>query len=216
MDQPPVHAPRDARRARTSAAAVAVAAPSLLALLTLLAAPAAHAQGADRPVRGLVGLGVTGGGDKLATVQWSNGDSTNLHAGGQIDLRAGVDVRLGDTPFAVLASVGWFFQRAGGTNGSVTFERYPLELMGTWRVADAWRVAAGVRRAGNGKLEGRGAASNLGSTTFKSRLGAVVEGEWLFGGLYGLALRAVSEEYEAPNGEKADGSHLGLRFSVYF
>jgi len=26
----------------------------------------------------------------------------------------------------------------------------------------------------------------------------------------------VSEEYKAPNGEKADGSHVGLRFSVYF
>lgn len=188
----------------------------LVAWALAAAGAGAWAQGADRAVRGQVGLGITGGGDKLATVQWSNGDATNINAGSQIDLRGGVDVRLGDTPFTVQASVAWFVQRANGTNGSVTFERFPLELMGTWRVADAFRLGAGVRRAGNGKLEGRGAASNIGSATFKSKLGAVVEGEWLFGGLYGLALRAVSEEYEAPNGEKADGSHVGLRFSVYF
>jgi len=208
MEKLPAPVPRAAVHARATAIA--------LALLAAFAAPAACAQGVDRPVRGLVGLGITGGGDRLATVQWSDGDSTDIKAGGQFDLRGGIDVRLGDTPFTLQASLGWFFQRASGTNGSVTFERFPLELLGTWRVADSLRLAAGLRRPGNGKLEGRGAASNIGSTTYRGRLGAVVEGEWLFGGLYGLALRAVSEEYEAPNGEKADGSHVGLRISVYF
>jgi hypothetical protein len=211
MNKPPVPALRAAVRAATT-----LATASLLAALAALAAPAASAQGVDRPVRGLVGVGVTGGGDKLATVQWSSGERTNINAGGQIDLRGGVDVQLGDTPFTLQASLAWFVQRASGTNGSVTFERFPLELLGTWRVADSLRLAAGLRRTGDGKLEGRGAAANIGRTTYQGRLGAVVEGEWLFGGVYGLALRAVSEEYEAPNGQKVDGSHVGLRFSVYF
>lgn len=180
------------------------------------AAGAASAQGIDRPVRGFVGIGLTGGGDKLATVQWSNGDSTNVNAGGQVDLRAGVDVRLGDAPFSLQASLGWFSQRAGGTNGSVTFERFPLELIGSWHAADNFRLGLGVRRTGDAKLKGRGAASNIGTTTFKGEIGGVLEGEWLFARIYGLALRAVGEEYKAPNGEKADGSHIGLRFSVYF
>jgi len=195
-------------------AVAGVAAAGLLAAL-LMAGPAG-AQGLERPVRGLVGIGLTGGGDKLATVQWSNGDSTNIRAGGQIDLRAGIDVRLGDSPFSLQASIGWFSQRAGGTNGSVTFERFPLELTGQWRAAENLRLGGGVRRAGDAKLKGRGAASNIGTTTFTSDVGALIEGEWLFGRIYGLALRYVSEEYKAPNGEKADGSHVGLRFSVYF
>ncbi|MBI5718544.1 MAG: hypothetical protein HZC37_12750 [Burkholderiales bacterium] len=193
-----------------------MAATATMALAGLGAAGSASAQGVDRSVRGLVGIGLTGGGDKLATVQWSNGDSTNINAGGQFDLRAGVDVRLGETPFSLQASLGWFAQRAGGTNGSVTFERFPLELMGSWRAADNFRLGAGVRRTGDAKLKGRGAASNIGTTTFKGEVGGVLEGEWLFARIYGLALRAVSEEYKAPNGEKADGSHIGLRFSVYF
>lgn len=186
-------------------------------LASLGAVGSASAQGmADRPVRGFAGLGITGGGDKLATVQWSNGDSTNINAGGQIDLRAGVDVRLGDSPFTLQASLGWFRQRAGGSNGSVTFERFPLELMGQWRLSEAFRLGGGVRRVGDAKLKGRGAASNLGTITFTGSVGAVIEGEWLLARTYGVALRYVSEEYEAPNGEKADGSHIGLRFNVYF
>ncbi len=197
---------------RTRVRALIVAA----VLSGLGAVGSASAQGVDRPVRGFVGIGLTGGGDKLATVQWSNGDSTNIRAGGQLDLRAGVDVRLGDSPLSLQASLGWFMQRAGGSNGSVTFERFPLELTGQWRLSEAFRLGGGVRRIGDAKLRGRGAASNLGTTTFTGKVGAVVEGEWLFGRVYGLALRYVSEEYEAPNGEKADGSHVGVRFSVYF
>lgn len=184
--------------------------------LALAAATAAAQPQAQRPLRGIVGFGITGGGDKLATVQWSNGESTNIRAGGQFELRAGVDVKLGESPFTLTATAAWFVQRAGGTNGSVTFERFPLELLGTWRAAENLRLAAGLRRAGEGKLKGRGAASNIGTTTFSSSTGVVVEGEWLFARIYGLALRYVGEEYKAPNGQKADGSHVGLRFSVYF
>lgn len=201
-----------ARTGITTVAALAVAAAAAFAV-----APAqAQAQQGERMVRGVFGAGLTAGGDKLATVQWSNGDSTNIKAGGLVDLRAGVDVKLGDTPFAVQASIGWFVHRAGGSNGSVTFERFPIELLGTWRAAEQWRFGAGLRRAGNAKLKGRGVASNIGTTSYDANTGVVVEGEWLFATRYGVALRYVSEEYTAPNGTKADGSHVGVRFNVYF
>jgi hypothetical protein len=192
----------------------------VLAAAALLIAGAASAQAGpvagERPVRGFVGLGLAGGGDKLATVQWSNGDSTNIKAGGLVDFRAGADVRLGDSPFSVVASLGWFSDSANGDNGSVRFERYPLELMGTWRITESYRLGLGLRNPGDGKLKGRGAASNLGTTTFKGELGYVLEGEWLFGRSWGVALRYVGEEYKAPNGLKVDGSHVGLRGAFYF
>lgn len=190
----------------------------LAAAVALLAAGGAAAQGAggERAVRGLVGIGLAGGGDKLATVQWSNGDTTNIKAGGLVDFRVGVDVRLADSPFSLVATVGWFSDSANGDNGSVRFERYPLELMGTWRITEAYRLGLGVRNVGDGKLKGRGAASNLGTTTFKGEVGYVLEGEWLFGRNWGVALRYVGEEYKAPNGLKVDGSHVGVRGTFYF
>ncbi len=195
----------------------ATAVATFAALAFCAAAPAfAQSPFSERPVRGFVGFGLTGGGDKLATVQWSNGESTNIKAGGLIDFRVGADVRPGDSPFALQGSIGWFFDRANATNGSVKFERFPVELLGTWRAADHLRFGAGLRRVGNGKLKGSGAAANLGTTTFTGKTGYVIEGEWLAGRIYGFALRYVSEEYTAPNGVKVDGSHVGLRMNVYF
>ena len=180
-------------------------------------AGSALAQGlGDRPIRGFVGMGLTGGGDKLATVQWSNGESTNIRAGGLIDFRVGVDVRLGDSPFSLVAGVGWFSDRVNGNNGTVKFERFPLELMGTFRVAETFRLGLGVRRVGDGKLKGTGAAANIGDQTFTGKVGGLIEGEWLFGRMWGVALRYVSEEYTAPNGAKVDGSHVGVRGTFYF
>ena len=170
----------------------------------------------DKPVRGFVSGGLSTGGDRLATVEWSNGDTTDIRAGGLVEVRAGIEAQLGDSPFSLAGSIGWFSHRAGGRNGSVTFERFPLELMGRWRLADEFRLGVGVRRTGDARLRGRGAASNVGTTTFDGKVGGVVEGEWLFARRYGLAVRAVSEDYRAPNGEKADGSHVGVRFSFYF
>ncbi len=196
----------------------ALAALSTLFVLALGAGPV-QAQGlglGEKPVRGFVGFGLTGGGETLSTVQWSNGESTNIKSGGLLDFRVGVDVRLDDSPFSVLASVGWFTDRVTGTNGSVKFERFPLELMGTWRISEAYRLGAGVRRVGDGKLKGTGAASNVGTSTFTGKIGGVVEGEWLVGRTWGFALRYVSEEYTAPNGVKVDGSHVGLRGAFYF
>ncbi|MBL8343071.1 MAG: hypothetical protein JNL30_16510 [Rubrivivax sp.] len=193
-----------------------VAALAAMAALLATSGAAVAQAAADRPVRGFVGIGLAGGGDKLATVQWSNGDTTNIKAGGLVDFRVGADVRLGESPFSLLASVGWFSDSANGNNGSVRFERYPLELMGSWRLAEGYRLGLGVRNPGDGKLKGRGAASNLGTTTFKGELGYVLEGEWLFGRSWGVALRYVGEEYKAPNGQKVDGSHVGLRGAFYF
>jgi hypothetical protein len=188
-----------------------------LAGLTTLASPAL-AQGLPaKPIRGFVGFGITGGGDKLATVQYTNGDSVNIKAGGQVDFRAGVDARLGDSPFAVQASIGWFFDRSNADNGNVKFERYPLELLGFWRVADNFRLGGGVRNMlGDATLKGTGAASSIGTIDFKGQLGAVLEGEFVSGPNFGVTLRYVKEEYKAPNGEKVDGSHAGLRLNLYF
>lgn len=172
---------------------------------------------AQRPLRGLLGIGVTRGGDTLVVVGYRNtNETTDMRAGGQVDLRAGADYRLGEGPFALQASVGYFSQSANGVDGRVRFERYPLELLGLWQGGEKYRLGAGVRWVGNARLIGRGVASSLGSVKFKGKAGGLVEGEWLANRSVGFALRYVSESYEAPNGEDVDGSHFGLRLNVYF
>ena len=201
----------------------AVAAALMLSTLCLAAAPAqgqplsSAADEEQRALRGFFSLGLTRGGDTVAVVGYVGlPETTDVRAGGQVDLRAGADYRLGDSPFFVQAGVGYFTQAVSGVDGRVTFVRYPLELIGLWRASERVRVGLGVRRVGDGKLEGKGVASGLGTITFKGKVGAVVEGEWVANRSVGFALRYVAEQYTAPNGEKVDGNHVGLRLSLYF
>jgi hypothetical protein len=187
------------------------------ALLALVAASSAHAQTATGSgVRPFLGLGVSFGGDKLAGVTYTNGSTANLHAGGTTDFRAGIDWRAPGSKFGVQASVGYFTDKANASNGSISFNRTPLEVMGNWMVGDSYRAGFGLRRVGNGKLSGSGAGSNLGSTSFKGSTGLLGEWEWLYGQNVGIAVRYVSEKYTAPNGVKVDGSHGGFRLNYYF
>ena len=66
----------------------------ICAALALGAAGAAQAA-EDSPIRFLIGGGLTFGGDKLATVSYTNGDSQDLRAGSLVQVYAGIDYRMG-------------------------------------------------------------------------------------------------------------------------
>ncbi len=188
-------------------------------LLCLASAASASAQPAmERPVRGFIGLGVTGGGDKLGTVQFTDGTTSNLKAGGEVDVRGGIDWRAPGSIWGVQASVGYHVARAGGSNGSVNFARYPVEALATWKMDPNLRFGFGVRQPGTAKLRSTGVI-NAATTSFKGSTSLVAEGEWLAGGglfNYGVALRYANDKFTAPNGAKVDGSHAGARFNWYF
>jgi hypothetical protein len=193
----------------------------VVAGLALAGASQAQAQtpaGGERNVRGFLGLGITGGGDKLDTVRFDNGTSSNLKAGGEVDVRGGIDWRASASGFGVLASVGYHVARVGGSNGGVSFSRYPVEAIGYWKTDNNLRFGLGVRRPGTAKLSGTGVLSAP-SVSFKSNTSMVGEGEWLASGgsfNYGIAVRYATDKYTAPNGLKVDGSHAGVRFNWYF
>lgn len=193
-----------------------------LALMTGVVAPAAAQapagdEPAARPLRGLIGFGLTRGGDSLIVVGYRNSPETSdVRAGQQIDLRAGADWRPGAGPLSLQASVGYFSQSVNGLDGRVRFERWPLEVLAMWQPGERWRAGGGLRYVGNAKLLGRGVVSALGEIKFKGKPGGVVEGEWLAKPNVGFALRYVAEEYEAPTGEDVDGSHFGVRLNFYF
>jgi Outer membrane protein beta-barrel domain len=185
-------------------------APALL----LATAGSAMAQSNFRP---FVGMGVSSGGEKLVTVQWTNGDSTNIKTGGMIDFRGGVEYRTPGSNFAFQGSVGYFFDQANGSNGSVRFTRFPIEALGLFNVNDNVRLGGGARFTSSAKFSGTGAAANLGTTNFDVSPGVVVEGEYLARSKYGFALRYVAEKYKPTNGgASVDGNHIGVRFNAYF
>lgn len=187
----------------------------ILAGLALCAA--AGAQAAPGQWKGFVGIAVTGGGETLTEVPYDNGDVQDIRSGGLVDVKGGFEWRQSGSPFALQGSLGYHVDRSSASNGSVRFERFPIELLGFWDVAPNLRLGAGLRYAANARLRASGAGLQFASNSDLSASGGVVlEGEYLFSPHFGLSLRAVGERYKFDNGAKADGDHLGVRFSYYF
>jgi hypothetical protein len=168
-----------------------------------------------RPLHFVLGIGLTGGGEKLATVTYTNGDTQDIRSGGLVHYFAGVDVRA--APWvSVQATIGYHIDSsAGASNGSVRFTRVPVEALGYFHVNDRLRLGGGLRYVSSPELRGRGVASNVGDR-YDNTVGGVLEGEYKFTNWFGLKLRGVSETYKSRNnGVKANGDHVGLYAAFY-
>jgi hypothetical protein len=179
----------------------------------------AHAQTyapapAQSPTRFLLGVGISGGGDKLASAQYTNGDTYDIHAGSVLYFTAGVDYHF--TPqFSLQGTINYHVDTTSARNGDVKFERFPVELIGYYQPAPAWRVGGGVRYTSSPKLSSSGVASGL-DVSFDNTTSAVVEAEYFTSPRLGIKLRYVNETFKARGYGDVDGSHVGLSANFYF
>jgi len=197
-----------------------------LALLALSAGAQAQLAPADNAggiqLRPFLALGLTWGGDKLDSVEWDNGHSTTIRAGGLVDLRGGVDIHF-ESPLSVQVSVGYHFQTVNGEttsgdDGRKTFDRYPIEVLGHWDLSDQWRIGGGARWSTKPKFSSSGAL-DVGNVEFEPRTGAVLEVEYFTSRNLAFKLRGVHEKYKLKGFSTApeyDGSHIGAYVSYYF
>ncbi len=191
----------------------------IIALATLAASAfvptLAHA-GLDsaNPVHPLVGIAITGGGDKLSTVDYTNGDSQDITAGGLVQLYGGVEYHPQGSPFAVQATLGYHVDSTHARNGKQQFSRWPIEAIALFNVAPKFRLGAGARYASSPKFTSDGDGF-VGNADFKAQVGGILMGEWLITPSMGLQLRYVHETYKL-DGTSIDGSHGGLGFNYYF
>lgn len=179
--------------------------------LTLCAAAGAQAADGIRPV---IGLDFTFGGDTLVSVPYTNGDTKNIKAGGLVHFFGGAEYQSGN--FALQGTVGYHRDSTAADNGSVTFTRVPVEVLGLWTVGEQVRLGGGLRKSTGAKQDSSGAASLVGRTSYTGNLGVVVQGEYLFvGSQLSAFVRYVSESYES-RGARVDGNHFGLGLSYRF
>ena len=177
----------------------------------------ASAQGQDtRPVRALVGLGLTFGGDKLAAVDFIDGSRESIRSGGLFTLYAGAEFRVSDV-MAIQATFGYHADStSAASNGSLRFSRYPLDLLALYSISDKVRLGGGVEFVNNPKVAGSGDLRNI-NVGFKNSTGLVLEGEYLFTPRFGAKARVAAHEFESKaSGEKVDGNYVGLMLNYYF
>lgn len=187
------------------------------AALAALALTSAHAQSQNGPaVRPLLGGGLTFGGDKLYTVEFRDGSSDTIRAGGLFMIYGGVEFRATDA-LAVQATVGYHADSTrAASNGSLRFARYPVDVLALFSVSDKVRLGGGVEFVNSPKVSGRGDIGDF-TVRFDNATGVVLEGEYLFTRNFGMKARAASIKYKADGAsDKIDGSYGGLMLNYYF
>jgi hypothetical protein len=189
--------------------------------LSLVAAVAAAALSptfaSAQDIHPLIGAAFTTGGDKLATLVYSDGTTNSVRAGNLLYMYGGLEVRPAESPFAFQGTIGYHFDNAAASNGDLRFERFPVEGTVLWRPDPHFRIGAGIRYSMSARLTSSGAAS-LGNYDFDSQLAPLVQFEYLFNEHMGLQARFVQEKYKVRggNGESIDGSHAGIGFNYYY
>lgn len=174
-------------------------AATLLAATLATAALPAPAQPFAAPERNfyfaLFG-GITGGGDKLAEVRYSNGDRESIRAGGLGHLAAGVVWQPTATPLSVQATVGWHFDNISARNGDITFSRVPIEVLGYFTGVPNWRFGGGARFIRDARLE-TDVDGFSDTVRYKDTTGLVLEAGYRIAPRGWVNLRYTDEEYEA-------------------
>ena len=198
---------------------------SVAALAAAMLVPTlAHASlDSENPVHPLIGLAITGGGDKIASVEFASGGSRNITAGGLVQVWGGVEYHEKGSPFAVQGTFGYHFDNTSADNGSQRFERWPLELIALYSFDPKFRVGIGARYATSAKFKSSG-AGDVGNYSFHSQVAPLFMAEWLVTPSVGLQLRYVHETFkiDGVDGDgnattySIDGSHAGIGINYYF
>lgn len=191
----------------------------VFAVTALLALGAAQAQNSypvaePKPLAFLLGAGFSAGGDNLATAHYSNGDSIDIDAGKGVYLTAGANYRFHPL-FSLQASINFHVDDTSAKNGSVKFQRFPIELLGYYHINEQWRIGGGVRYVSSPKLSGSGYASDL-DFEFDNTTSGVVEGEYFYNPKVGIKVRYVKEKFKAARVSDINADHVGVSVNYYF
>lgn len=177
-------------------AALGLGATALDASAQAYGGPAPGFAPAQRDFYFVLSGGLTGGGDKLAEVRYSNGDREAIRAGGLFQLNAGLLWQPALAPVSVQATIGWHADSIDASNGDVVFSRVPVEVLGYFTGVPRWRFGGGARFVRDARLETDvdGFSDTL---RFRDSTGLVLEAGYQIAPRGWLNVRFTDEEYEA-------------------
>lgn len=188
----------------------------LKVLATLLLAATAPVGSLAQEIRPVLKLGYDFGGDTLATAVFSDGSTKSIKANEGLFMGIGASILNDAGNLEGELSVSYKFQTIDANNGSLQFTLFPLDALVFYRQYQ-FRVGGGLTYHVSPQVEGSGAASGL-NVKYKNALGAILQGDYLFGRTVAVGLRYTMLEYEATSGAggtvRSDG--LGLVFTTRF
>ncbi|SFG22496.1 Outer membrane protein beta-barrel domain-containing protein [Duganella sp. CF458] len=193
---------------------------AVFALAALAIAASAHAQDSAIPaktVRPFVGIGATAGGDKLATAEYTNGNTASIRAGSGVYFTGGMEFRINEE-FSAQTSVNFHVDNQSARNGNLQFQRFPIEALAFYHIDQHWKIGTGLRYVTGAKLSGSG-VGEIDDVKFDNTVSPVVEAEYMFTPQISVKVRYVNEKLEVKR-EYGQGevkaNHVGISGNFYF
>ena len=143
-------------------------------IAALAASAALGVQAAD--FRPLIKAGIDVGGDTIATVRFTNGDSETVKANDGFYLGGGLAIISAAQDWEYHITLAYKLDMIDAENGDIEWTRIPFEALAFYRWQRV-RVGGGLAYHINPEIEGSGAAGGL-NIKFKNALGAIVQVDW--------------------------------------
>jgi hypothetical protein len=178
------------------------------ALTAALMSVSSFTQSAEPDKRGgfLGQLDLDFGGDDIATLAFTNGDTQNVKAGQGLGLGIGGWFRPAESvPFELQGILGYKVVWTAADNADIKMTRTTLQLNGIYRFANDWYAGGGYTMHMSPELDGDGFFEDV---EFDDANGFTFEFGWKW-----IGLHYTSMEYSSPGFEDADASNIGIRFT---
>ncbi|MEE9492252.1 MAG: hypothetical protein V3W04_02580 [Gammaproteobacteria bacterium] len=198
-------------------------------ILSSIFSVASAASLTEKPdIRIFFGAGVTGGGEKLATVEleYDSGGSSNedITSGGRITLTGGLIIPTPDPSFDLQVSFGWHTHAIFTSDDNIDFSRWPVEGLVFYKHRN-YRFGSGITYHINPELDLQDI--NQPVYKFKNAPGWVFEAGYSLNGWqnsgFALGARFVLIDYELESvdnfdvvSEELDGNHFGIHANWMF
>ncbi|MFN0313975.1 MAG: hypothetical protein ACKVQA_02890 [Burkholderiales bacterium] len=171
-------------------------------------------------LRPVLRAGAEFGGDKLFSLVFTDGSTTNVKAHDGFSLGGGASFLNESKSFEIETTLSYKFHFTNASNGDVTWSRIPLDVVGFYRLSRV-RLGGGLTYHLSPRVKGSGVASNL-DIKFDNAAGVVLQADYLFSGkesgqgMY-LGLRFTSLKYkEKGSGVSVDSNGGGLQVGYRF
>ena len=153
-----------------------------------------------------VSMGLTVGGDDLATFS----DGSSLTTGGLLYFSFGTTYTVPETDFQIQAALGYNFDDVAAVNGDFGFSEMSFEIIPFYRVTEKTRIGFGLFNVLSAEF-----TSPFGNIDFDSTTGTVMEIDWKLSNRASLGVRYIDVELSVP-GLTLDGSYVGLMYYGHF
>lgn len=182
-----------------------------LCICALLCQAPAFAQEAKKPTRLKLLLegGLELGGDRIAEIYFTNGNTQSVRSGQGLVLGAGGELTFGGLQkFPLRASIGFKYVTTAADNAHIRLTRVPIQVTANWIVARSIRFGAGFVTHQAIRFKADGVGSDV---SFKSSSGPVFEVAYKW-----AAFRFTAMSYRDQFGVDYSANAIGLIFSGVF